>query len=234
MRSQRGPRRHPRHGGYERGHATREHIINTALRVFGAYGYDQASTRQIAAEAGVNPPALQYYFDGKEGLHRACAEFIIERAAITLAPALAAASQVIARRQRSRALASILAVLDALTDSLAEPESESWSRFIARGRSDGAGPAIGMLRKRLGEPVMDTMLGLIALATGTGKTDKVARLRMLMILGQARWIHASRAEALAVMGWTRLDAPKRTLIKRVLREHTRAALKARRTSKASR
>jgi len=38
------------------------------MRLFGEKGYEGASTRDIAAAAGVNAPALQYYFDNK----RAC------------------------------------------------------------------------------------------------------------------------------------------------------------------
>ncbi len=95
------PRRRPKKGGYARGDETRAQIIGTALKIFGEHGYDQASTRDIAAEAGVNPPALQYYFDGKEGLHRACAQFIIDRASITLTPALEQAALVINSGRRA-------------------------------------------------------------------------------------------------------------------------------------
>jgi AcrR family transcriptional regulator len=38
------------------------------------------STRDIAATAGVNAPALQYYFDNKEGVYFACVEHIAARA----------------------------------------------------------------------------------------------------------------------------------------------------------
>jgi TetR/AcrR family transcriptional regulator, regulator of cefoperazone and chloramphenicol sensitivity len=225
MKLRSGPRRRPRRGGYERGHATREQIITAALRVFGEHGYNQASTRQIAAEAGVKPPALQYYFDSKEGLHRACAQFIIDRAALALSSALAFATEVIRARREAQALEAIDQLLDALTDTLSQAGSESWSQFIARGRSEGPTAAMNLLRRRLGMPVMDTTVRLVALATGTQPTDEVARLRMLMILGQARWIHASRPEALMVMGWKRLDEEKLALVKNVLREHTRAALR---------
>src|ERR1700761_3043436 len=85
------PRRRPKQGGYARGDETRAQIINTAMQVFGERGFDQASTRDIAAKAGVNPPALQYYFDSKEGLHRACAQYIIDRALPRLQPAMTAA-----------------------------------------------------------------------------------------------------------------------------------------------
>ena len=83
-------RRRPDRGGYARGEETRARIIEAAVRVFGNEGYERASTRQIAAEAGVNPPALQYYFDSKEGLHRACAEFIVARMREALGPVFGA------------------------------------------------------------------------------------------------------------------------------------------------
>src|SRR5215469_13323418 len=73
------PRRRPVEGGYARGEETRLRIIATAIPLFGRRGFDGVSTREIAAEAGVNPPALQYYFDSKEGLYRACCEYIADQ-----------------------------------------------------------------------------------------------------------------------------------------------------------
>ncbi|MEA2815035.1 MAG: TetR/AcrR family transcriptional regulator, regulator of cefoperazone and chloramphenicol, partial [Rhodospirillaceae bacterium] len=54
-----------------RGEDTRRRILETALDLFAAQGYEGASTRQIAEGAGVNLPAIQYYFGNKEGLYRA-------------------------------------------------------------------------------------------------------------------------------------------------------------------
>src|SRR5258708_25484716 len=54
-----------------RGEDTRRRILETALDLFSAHGYEGASTRQIAEGAGVNLPAIQYYFGNKEGLYRA-------------------------------------------------------------------------------------------------------------------------------------------------------------------
>ncbi len=88
---------------------TRARIVAAALRIFGRQGYDHSSTRQIAAQAGVNPPALQYYFGGKAGLHRACAQFIIDRAQAVMSPAFGRASRALTagdRRQRWRRCAS--------------------------------------------------------------------------------------------------------------------------------
>ena len=84
------PRRRPTDGGYARGEETRARIVDAAMQVFAAEGFARASTRRIAAEAGVNPPALQYYFDSKEGLHRACGELIIGHCSTIMQPAMEA------------------------------------------------------------------------------------------------------------------------------------------------
>ena len=63
-------------GGYARGEETRARIVTAALKMFGERGFEAASTRDIATSAGVNAPALQYYFDNKEGVYLACVEHI--------------------------------------------------------------------------------------------------------------------------------------------------------------
>jgi AcrR family transcriptional regulator len=220
------PRRHPEAGGYARGDETRARIISAALRVFGERGYDQSSTRLIAAEAGVNPPALQYYFHSKVGLHRACAQHIIDRAAMTLAPALSQASEAIRSKQPDQAIAALESLLDALTDGLAAAGSESWSRFILRGKADGAGPAMGMIRRRIGMPLIDSVTRLIAIVTGCPASDESARLRALVILGQVNWIYANRDHTLTLMQWSKFDPAQLALVKSIVHEHTRAALRA--------
>lgn len=47
---------------------TRGAIVEAAKRVFAAKGYDGASLRAIAREAGVDPALVHHYFDGKASL----------------------------------------------------------------------------------------------------------------------------------------------------------------------
>jgi TetR/AcrR family transcriptional regulator, regulator of cefoperazone and chloramphenicol sensitivity len=218
------PRRRPQKGGYARGDETRAQIIATALKIFGELGYDHASTREIATEAGVNPPALQYYFDGKEGLHRACAQFIVDRASVTFTPALERARLVISSGRTEHACAAIEGLVDALTDSVAEPSSESWRRFIHGGKNDGAGPGIEMIRDRLGGPMRQAIANLLALVTGGSASDDDIRLRALLILSQVHVVHLSRDYLVRIMGWRSVDSDKISLIKRLIRENTRAAV----------
>jgi TetR/AcrR family transcriptional regulator, regulator of cefoperazone and chloramphenicol sensitivity len=219
-------RRHPEDGGYARGEETRARIINTALRVFGEEGFNKASTRQIAADAGVNPPALQYYFGGKEGLHRACAQHIIDRMLSIVSPALTQARQIRRHAQREQAIDALCALLDAMADGLVAAGSESWSRFITRGKADGAGPAIGMLRQNIGHPILQAVAQLIAVVTNGDPTDEITRIRAAAILGQVSTFHTNRESTMEAMKWGDFDAPRLQMIKSVIREHTRAILGA--------
>ena len=51
--------------------ATRERILAAALDLFSERGFDGASTREIAARAGVTQPLLNYHFSAKDELWRA-------------------------------------------------------------------------------------------------------------------------------------------------------------------
>jgi len=219
------PRRHPAQGGYARGEETRARIIATALRIFGERGYDQASTRQIAAAAGVNPPALQYYFHSKEGLHRACAQHIIDRVAHSLSPAVARASEAVRMRGREETIGALFGLLDALADGFAVAGRENWGRFIARGRIDGAGPAIALLREHIGAPLVETVAQLLSVLEGRAARDEMVRLRALAILGQVNWLQANRDHTLAMMHWSEFDQRNLKLIKAMVREHTQAILR---------
>jgi AcrR family transcriptional regulator len=46
----------------------REHIIQTAMRVFARKGFMRATNKDIAAEAGITPGLIYHYFKSKEAL----------------------------------------------------------------------------------------------------------------------------------------------------------------------
>jgi TetR/AcrR family transcriptional regulator len=54
-----------------RGDATRRAILDAAIRIFARAGFDAASTRAIATEAGVHHALLRYHFADKDALWRA-------------------------------------------------------------------------------------------------------------------------------------------------------------------
>ena len=218
------PRRSPSAGGYARGEETRARIIDAALKVFGEEGYERASTRQIAREAGVMPPALQYYFDSKEGLHRACAEFIIGTAAPTLFPALEAAEATLAEGRPQAAEDALCDLLDALIDaSLFTADSRHWGAFSARVKGEEDSPGGQVIETGVVAPIRDIFSRLVASATRS-PLDDTARLRGVAILSQVSAFSTHLEGSLQAMGWPDFNGPRRDAVKAVLRAHTRAAL----------
>lgn len=65
----------------------REYILEVAEKVFAELGYEGASTRHLATEAGVNMAMLNYYFGSKDGLLKAVLERrinVIRQALLTI------------------------------------------------------------------------------------------------------------------------------------------------------
>jgi AcrR family transcriptional regulator len=59
--------------------STKARILAAAEGVFAARGFDGASTRQIAAAAGVNISSLHYHWESKETLYFAVFEYLYDR-----------------------------------------------------------------------------------------------------------------------------------------------------------
>ena len=64
---------------HQRGVDTRRALLDAALREFAAAGFDAASTRSIAARAGVRQGQLTYHFETKDALWRATVDHLFER-----------------------------------------------------------------------------------------------------------------------------------------------------------
>ncbi len=57
----------------------RARLRKVALRLFGQLGFEAASIRMIAAEAGVSPALVRHHYKSKEGLRAAVDEEVLER-----------------------------------------------------------------------------------------------------------------------------------------------------------
>ena len=73
-RALRRPSRRPGPGGAGETSVGRELILRAASHVFERVGFEAATVRAIAAEAGVTAAALYHHFDGREGLVLAACE----------------------------------------------------------------------------------------------------------------------------------------------------------------
>jgi TetR/AcrR family transcriptional regulator, regulator of cefoperazone and chloramphenicol sensitivity len=219
------PRRRPAAGGYARGDAKRTRIIEAALRRFAEDGFEGASTRQIAQEAGVKPPALQYYFDGKEGLYAACLRHIVDAFSAAMRAVYARAAA-IGPGEADAARAIFCDLLDAMADFVFETaEREGWLRFHARVKAGEAPGSVDKLAEaRLEDELFAHGFRLVAIATGGSPEGIDTRLRCMAAMGTITAFHHERDSILARLAWPDLRGPRLARFKALLRRQAMAAL----------
>ncbi|WP_118182376.1 CerR family C-terminal domain-containing protein [Paraburkholderia phosphatilytica] len=220
--------RRPAEGGYARGDETRRRIIEAAIELFGEKGFTAASTREIAALAGVNAPALQYYFENKEGVFRACAESMADDVWTTFAPVVESAQATLETHDDVDALVdAFIAIQDALAERMLHaPKTSSQKLFFMREQS-GHEPQIGseILEARVRRPLNQVSARLVAKISGSAPDDPVTLIRMVSLYGQLMLFHIAPRSALSILGWSEIDAEKEVLLRSTVREQTRALLR---------
>jgi len=219
-------RRRPTNGGYTRGEETRARIITAALRLFGDRGFDGVSTREIAEEAGVNPPALQYYFDSKEGLYCACAEHVADRVLAATEAMLARAERLLAEGAPATALVeAYCAVSESIVELMFGREGAVWSAFLGAEQAGfGPGKAYPIFRERFLERADHALSSIVSRLSGGDTPSTEARLRVAAINGQYMVFLNKRPFALAMMETDGLTPEHARLVKTIVIDHTRALL----------
>lgn len=209
-----------------RGEETRRRILETALDLFAAQGYEGASTRQIAEGAGVNLPAIQYYFGNKEGLYRAVIEDITadtDRHMASLAPRVRAALDAAEtpREEFAALLCEMLETFVILVTSGTQVESR---RLIFARAEIEETPGLDILHENGMRQIFNPCLGLLARLHGKPTTDQEMTFRTLALIGQVViFCNNNKRPILADAG---LDAESVRLTKLVVREHTEAICRA--------
>ncbi len=194
-------RRHPACGGYPRGDEARSRIIRVALEAFGLRGYEGASTRAIAEKAGVNAPALQYYFGGKQGLYAACADHIAVVIGSRLAACLADARRELANDKATKdtILLQLQRLLSELLDMLLGSDVKDWALFILREQAHPT-PAFDSIYGKTIRPVIRTCAALIAKLADLPENDPWAAVAALGLYGQITSFRSGREAVLRVLG----------------------------------
>ena len=209
-----------------RGEDTRRRILETALDLFDAHGYQGASTRQIADGAGVNLPAIQYYFGNKEGLYRAIIEDIAadtDRHMASLAPRVRAAldDADTPREELAALLGEMLETFVVLVTSGTQVESR---RLIFARAEVEESPGLDILHENGMRQIFNPCLGLLSRIYGKPTTDQEMTVRTLALIGQV--VIFCNNHKRPVLAGTGLDAESVRLMKLVVREHTEAVCRA--------
>lgn len=194
-----------------------ERLIETAIDQFGRFGFDGASTRDIARASDTAMSSITYHFGGKEGLYLACADYIAEQAKVRNAPQFDLAREAVPL-ERGAAVERCLAILDAFAQTMLHPDSESWARFIVR-EQQAPTAAFERLYNGMMKGMMEGFGRLLAII----RPDLPARERRALIVlmfGQALVLRAGRASVCKALGTDNLGEKEAKLLRSQLRANS--------------
>ncbi|OJH42045.1 TetR/AcrR family transcriptional regulator [Cystobacter ferrugineus] len=193
---------------------TRARILEAGMRCFAREGFAGATTRMIAAEAGVTLPVIAYHFGNKEGLHRACAQEIIEQYSRRLLPLVSAAHEAANKGSLSAKEARdwLDRILDALVNAItADAEQRLTTDFVLREMSE-QGPGYALLFEGLWSPGIGLVADLLAIARQRRPGKEEDRAGAVMLITSLSAFTTIEPVSLAFLGWERLDGTRRDTV----------------------
>jgi TetR/AcrR family transcriptional regulator, regulator of cefoperazone and chloramphenicol sensitivity len=197
----------------------RARLIEAALDIFGRRGFDGASTRELARQAGVNLAAIPYYFGGKDGLYLAVARHIAAEIGSRMGDRLAGLEAALAGRSfdPETARAMLIDLIDALAGLLlATPDAERWARFVLREQLDPS-PAFEVLYEAVMSRGHRTVCRLLGIIGGTDPEATETKVRAFTIMGQVLVFRAARALVARRLDWPAYSPERVAAIRAVLR-----------------
>ena len=207
----------------DRGEATRQRLLEVAIRVFAERGFDGARTRDIAEAAKTNLVSIAYYFGNKLGLYHAAALRVATRWANHQAPLVQRARTSMARSGVThRELILILCTLlrDFVRLILGDFLPDCYGRFLGAAAS---GPAreFSIIDKGLA-PLRNVVAEAIAGLTGESAASPATQVRALAIIGSCVCFRRDRPAVLRALKWKQIGAKELQVIERAIQASIRA------------
>ena len=171
---------------------------------------------------------LQYYFDGKEGLYWACAEYMSSRIRDTFQPVLDAVRARLRKKiSRSGLIDCVCLVYECTAEfMLMNPELECWIRFITwNERDEVPSSARKLIDEGIGDDVRTLLRELIGRIIRKDPDAAETRIRVLTLGGQLSVFNVARQHSLEFIGWQSVDRKALRQVTAIVREQTAAALR---------
>jgi AcrR family transcriptional regulator len=214
-----------RPGGYARGEDTRRRILETALEIFAAEGYEGASTRLLAERSGVNLPAIHYYFGSKEGLYRAVVEHIVQHNEAHMAPLAVkvTAALVDARTPWEDLLDLLCEMLETFVMLIAGGDQNESRRLLYVRAEIERTAGLELLHKNGMRQIFEPCLALVGRLLGQSTEDQITLVHALTLMGQVTIFcnHGVRQ----ALGVTAFSEERIRTIQAVVRSHTQAIMR---------
>jgi AcrR family transcriptional regulator len=207
----------------DRGEATQQRLLEVAIRVFAARGFDGARTRDIAEAAKTNPVSIAYYFGNKQGLYHAAALHVAARWAAHQKPLVQQARTSMARPGVThRELVGILCTLlcNFVRLILGNFLPDCYGKFVNQAAS---GPAreFSVIDRGLA-PLRGTLAEAIARLTGESAASSATQVRALSIIGSCVCFRRDRPAVLHVLKWKQIGAKELKVIEKAIQANIQA------------
>ncbi|GHL77111.1 putative HTH-type transcriptional regulator YbiH [Escherichia coli] len=201
-----------------KGEQAKKQLIAAALAQFGEYGMN-ATTREIAAQAGQNIAAITYYFGSKEDLYLACAQWIADFIGEQFRPHAEEAERLFAQPQPDRAairelilracrnMIKLLTGMTLSTSASLSPVSSSLPRQPTT------------VHEQVISPLHSHLTRLIAAWTGCDANDTRMILHTHALIGEILAFRLGKETILLRTGWTAFDEEKTELINQTVTCH---------------
>lgn len=214
-------------GRYARGEETQQRIVCAALEMFGRQGFAGTSTRDIAAAAGVNTPAIQYYFGGKQGLYDACVDQLTDRVWRRIAPAVQACRACVAAAAPLDQVAAALSeVQNCLIDSFfADQEGHAIRRLLAwEDAENDEKTSDQFMKDRIGLPIFQTFQQVVEHIAAAPMQRIETEMHALSLMGVSMIFHFNQSRVMDMLTWPTLDDGLLTHLKAVAKKQLGFAL----------
>ena len=211
--------------GKEAGSA-KERLLDAATDIFGMYGYEAATTRMIAREAGVNIAAIPYYFGGKEGLYHALIDHIVAMVQARIADVQEELAEQDLTGEGGCEKACVLfeRLLEGVIQFMVgSPEALRLSRIILREQLYPSA-AYEQIFTGFMKPILDSLTDLILIIV-PDQTRRQAKLRAMAIMGQVVVFRVARETVVRALDMEGYSQDEMEEVKTTILEHTRAVLK---------
>lgn len=179
---------------------TRSQLIDAAIEVIGAVGYEGASTRALAKTANTTLSAIPYHFGGKKELYIAAAHMIADYAAGRFGEAVAVLED---DHVSDKAVRLEQAFTNFLQVILENAEPHSWTSFVARCTYDND-EAFTVIYERAIAPLIERLVRTAAEISGRSPDDEALRLRISAMVTAIISFRFLRGIVLRGMAWTEI------------------------------
>ena len=211
----------------KKGYTTQERLLEAAVDIFGRHGFEAATTRLIAREAGVNIAAIPYYYKGKEGLYLAAVSYIVAKVETQVAAVLEEIRNLsfTGKASRKEALALLEKLLGKIINFMVgSPQATRVARIILREQLYPSS-AYEIIFNGFLSPVLTSIATLIMATTGE-TSSRTAKLRAMAVLGQIIIFRIGRETIVRSLDLEGYNTKEMKEIRRVILEQTHGAMEA--------